>query len=83
MSSLSSPLLILHILTSPVTMVLSLVLFVAAGAALLLRRGKLASGQKIALILVLLICLLYLAFILWLSVGFGSNAHPAHPPVVS
>lgn len=71
---------ILSILTSPVTMVIALVLFVAAGAALLLRRGKLASGQKTALILVLLICLLYLAFILWLSVGFGSNSHP---PVAS
>ncbi len=66
-------------LVSPVTMVLSLVLFLAAGAVLLFRREKLTSGQKIALILVLLLCLVYLVFLIWLSVMFGSNAHPPVP----
>ncbi len=64
------------LLVSPVTMAVSLVLFLAAGAVLLFFRERLSFGQKAALILVLALCLINLVFFLYLSVMFGSNAHP-------
>lgn len=55
------------------------ILFICSGVFFVARRKKLSRAQKIAIGIIMLICLSYLAFIVWLTVSFGSNHPPSNP----
>ena len=54
-----------------------IVVFLASIAVLVIKRRTLSWGVRAIPIAVMVICVLYLAFVLWVVIGFGSNSHPA------
>lgn len=50
-----------------------------SGFILITKHRKLSPGSKIIIGVLLVLCILYLAFLLWCIVAFGSN-HPATTP---
>lgn len=55
-------------------------LFLISACSLVFRRKRLLRTQKTGFAIVCVISVLYLAFVLWLSIGFGSNGHPPAEP---
>ena len=63
----------LEILVSEITMILSCIVFVICIGALRFYRKKLSATMKAALIIIFIITTIYLMFIAWLVIGFGSH----------
>ena len=63
----------LEILVSEITMILSCIVFVICIGALGFYRKKLSAKMKAALIIIFIIITIYLMFIAWLVIGFGSH----------
>ena len=63
----------LEILVSEITMILSCIVFVICIGALGFYRKKLSAKMKAALIIIFIITTIYLMFITWLVIGFGSH----------
>ena len=62
-----------EILVSEITMILSCIVFVICIGALRFYRKKLSATMKAALIIIFIITTIYLMFIAWLVIGFGSH----------
>ena len=62
-----------EILVSEITMILSCIVFVICIGALGFYRKKLSAKMKAALIIIFIIITIYLMFIAWLVIGFGSH----------
>lgn len=71
------------VLVTPAAAIIGLACFLLSGGLLAFKRNALASGWKAALTVLFAISVLYLLFLLWLIIGFGSNSGPAPtlPPV--
>ena len=63
----------LEILVSEVTMILACILVVICIGLLGFYRKKLSATMKAALITIFIITTIYLMFIAWLVIGFGSH----------
>lgn len=46
---------------------------------LVFRRKNLPPVARWVLVLLILLCVLYFAAVVWLAIGFGRNAHPPTP----
>lgn len=68
--------LIIKLLLTPFSFFVSCLIFLFICFIFFTKREKISGNQKMLLIICALICLLYFAFLLWLIIGFGSNAHP-------
>lgn len=66
------------------TLAVFVISFLVSVFALIFRRKNLSKTQKTGFTIVCVISVLYLAFVLWLSIGFGSNGYtPAEPsPII-
>lgn len=67
-------------LLSPAGMVIMVLLFLGALFLLLWKRKVLTSGQKMILLAVLVISMVYLMLLLWLAIGFGRGPLRAPTP---
>ena len=67
------------ILLNPIAVAVTLVVLVTAAVLFAVKRKTLSDPLKAVCILLCIICLVYLGFVLWATIGFG-NAHPAHDP---
>ena len=67
------------LLTSPIFMNVVLVLFVLSLVLLIVNQKKLSPTVRTFWIILLVLCALYLLFVLWLAVMWGQP--PAAPPV--
>ena len=63
----------LEILVSEITMILACIVFVICTGVLGFYRKKLSAKMKAALIIIFIITTIYLMFIAWLVIGFGSH----------
>lgn len=63
----------LEILVSEITMILSCIVFAICIGALRFYRKKLSATMKAVLISIFIITTIYLMFIAWLVIGFGSH----------
>ena len=63
----------LEILVSEVNMILACIVFVICTGVLGFYRKKLSAKMKAALIIIFIITTIYLMFIAWLVIGFGSH----------
>lgn len=70
----------LELLFHPVFVLFTILLFIGLVLLLLFKRKSLSAVQKLIVGIVIGICLLYFAFLLWSIVGFG-NARPSRAPV--
>ena len=70
---------LIDLLTSPVFMNMALVLFVLSLVLLILNRKKLSSTVRAFWIVLLVVCALYLLFLLWMTVMWGQPPAPAAP----
>lgn len=70
----------LELLFHPVFVLFTILLFIGLVLLLLFKRKSLSAVQKLIVGIVIGICLLYFAFLLWCIVGFG-NAYPSEDPV--
>lgn len=68
---------VLELLLSPMFQVFAGLVFLAAGVVLFVKRKKLSGRQRLLLILCIVLCLLYFAFLFQLSIAFGSNTGPS------
>ncbi len=66
----------LDFLLNYVTLAIAIIAFAAGILILILGRRKLSRPVKLLLIILLVVLALYLAFILWLVIGMGSNHAP-------
>ena len=69
---------LIDLLLSPSVMI-TVAILLAALVMLLVKRKTISHLMKVFLIIAIVICLLYLVFIIWLAVMFG--APPPHEPV--
>lgn len=69
------------LLFSPLFLTVVSVAFVGVGGVLIVKRKRLSQTQKGSMILFLVVCAAYYAFLLWLAAGFGS-APPVDPAPV-
>lgn len=66
--------------TNPYPMMLLAALILLASVWLLaFRRKNLPAPMRGVLVLLILLSILYFAVVVWLVIGFGSNAHPPQP----
>lgn len=73
----NSSVLIDILFTNPYPVMLLFALILAGSLWLLIsRRNKLPAPVRGVLILLIVLALLYFAVVVWLVMGFGSNAHP-------
>lgn len=70
------------ILVTPAAAVIGLVCFLVSGGLLVLRRKALSNGWRAALLVLLILSVVYLLFLLWLVIAFGSNPGPAPTPMM-
>ena len=63
----------LDILVSPITMVLTVIVFLLCGWLLLFKRKTISSGTKTLVVLGIIITGIYIAFIVWAVIGFGGG----------
>ena len=63
----------LEILVSEVTMILACILFVICIGVLGLYRKKMSATMKTVFTIIFIITTIYLMFIAWLVIGFGSH----------
>lgn len=61
-----------EILVSEITMILASIVFVVGVGSLILFRKRLSVTTKIIISIILIFTTLYLLFIAWLVIGFGS-----------
>lgn len=57
------------------------ILFICSGIFFVTKRKRLSRAQKIVIGIIMLICLFYLAFIVWLTISFGGG--PLREPTPS
>ena len=69
---------LIGLLATPAAAVIGLACFLVSGGLLAFRRNALPGGWKAVLSVLLVFSVLYLLFLLWLVIGFGSN--PGHDP---
>lgn len=62
----------------PVMLLFALILVVSLWL-LIFQRKKLSALARGVLVLLVVLSLLYFAVVVWLVIGFGSNAHPPAP----
>ena len=73
----NSSVLIDILFTNPYPVMLLFALILAGSLFLLFsRRNKLPALVRGVLVLLVVLALLYFAIVVWLVIGFGSNAHP-------
>lgn len=72
---------LMEFLFHPAVMAAVLVCYGAA-AVLLVKKHCLSRGVRLILGAVGLVCLLYAAFVVWVSIGFGEPVPPAVDPVM-
>lgn len=73
----NSSVLIDILFTNPYPVMLLFALILAGSLFLLFsRRNKLPALARGVLVLLVVLALLYFAVVVWLVIGFGSNAHP-------
>lgn len=65
------------LLLNPIIIAFSITIIIACFIGLLLGKKRLNRSFKVVLIFVIVICIIYLLFILWAIIGFGSNSGPA------
>lgn len=70
---------ILYLLLSYPAMVIAAVLLICLCVLLVVKRKTLTIAQKVLIGAVVLLCLVYLSFIVWLSLAFAYNARPHGP----
>lgn len=70
---MSSGLHFADILVSPVTMAVAVILFFLCAWLLLFRRKTITTPIKVLSALVLIVAILYIAFIIWMVIGFGQH----------
>ena len=70
---MSSGLHFADILVSPVTMAVAVILFLLCAWLLLFRRKTITTPIKVLSALVLIVAILYIAFIIWMVIGFGQH----------
>lgn len=76
----NSSVLIDILFTNPYPVMLLFALILAVSLWLLIsRRNKLPAPARGVLVLLVVLALLYFAVVVWLVIGFGSNAHPPIP----
>ena len=63
----------LDLLVSEATMILACIVFVIGVGALVFCRKRLSIAMKTILVLILTFTFIYLMFIAWLVIGFGSH----------
>ena len=63
------------------TLAAAIVVLVVCIAVLIAKRRTLPQSVRIVLIVISVVCVLYLAFVLWVVIGFGSG-HPGADPVL-
>ncbi|MBO5122314.1 MAG: hypothetical protein J6B99_04050 [Oscillospiraceae bacterium] len=61
------------VLVSPVTMAVAVILFFLCAWLLLFKRKAITTPIKVLSALVLIVTILYIAFIIWMIVGFGQH----------
>lgn len=66
----------MNLLLSYWTLTMVLILFLGSVLALTFRRKNISAGIRVILIAACVFSVIYLAFIMMVSIGFGSNAHP-------
>ena len=66
----------MDILVSEVTIVIAAVFFLACILMLILKRKKLSSGGKAIFTVLLVLSMIYLAFIIWVVMMWGEAPHP-------
>ena len=71
----------IDLLLHPVAMVLFAAGFLVSLAVLIAKR-KQRFAYKNTVLVICILCLLYLAFLLWISIGFGQAPPPVADPVV-
>jgi len=69
---------LIDLLLSPSVMIAAVILL-AALILLLIKRKDLSYAMKVLLVIAMVLCLLYLIFIIWLAVMFGAPS--PHEPV--
>lgn len=67
----------MDILVNEVTMVIGAAIFLVSLLLLIFKRNALCRITKVILVVLLLLCAVYLAFILWAVVMWGGSPEPA------
>lgn len=70
-------------LLNPITSVLALVLLILGCITLAAARKQLSTSSRIAIAAAVLLCALYLIFLLWALVGFNSAPSTAPTPMAA
>ena len=60
-------------------MLLAALILLVSAWLLVFRRKNLPPAMRGALALLILLCILYFAVVIWLAIAFGHNAHPPTP----
>jgi len=63
----------IDILVSEATMILACIVFVISIVSLIFCRKRLSSMMKTILLVITFVTIVYLMFIMWLIIGFGSH----------
>ena len=69
----------LDIIFYPVCIIGVIIIFIACGIIIFLRRNRKSDWLKIASGIIMGICFLVFLFLLWCVIGFGSNAPDTEP----
>ena len=70
---MSSGLSFADVLVNPVTMAVAVILFFLCAWLLLFKRKAITAPIKVLSALLLIVAILYIAFIIWMMIGFGQH----------
>lgn len=68
-------------LLNPITVVLAVVLLILGCVTLVAARKQLSPGVRVAIVTAVVLCILYLAFLIWAVIGFDSAPSTVPTPI--